>query len=97
MADMNNRRYGWSGFSSTGEYLRSLPKTPKLFYNRAGYVRDPETQMAGAAAARMLRGACFVVHAALTVTACAHARCMARPGTSSTRTMQLLTRLGFCA
>lgn len=45
------RRYGWSGFTNTGEYLKSLPSTGKLFVKRAGYVRDGESQAADKAAA----------------------------------------------
>jgi hypothetical protein len=45
------RRYGWSGFTNTAEYLKSLPNTPKLFAKRAGYVRDGAAQAADKAAA----------------------------------------------
>lgn len=45
------RRYGWSGFTNTKEYLASLPKTPALFAKRAGYVRDGAAQAADKAAA----------------------------------------------
>lgn len=45
------RRYGWSGFTNTQEYLKSLPSTPALFAKRAGYVRDGAAQVADKAAA----------------------------------------------
>lgn len=45
------RRYGWSGFTNTAEYLKSLPQTPALFVKRAGYVRDGAAQAADKAAA----------------------------------------------
>ncbi|KAF6256039.1 amino acid permease family protein [Scenedesmus sp. NREL 46B-D3] len=44
-----SRRYDWSGFACTKDYLQSLARTPKLL-SRAGYVRHPETQMADKAA-----------------------------------------------
>ncbi|WIA39047.1 hypothetical protein OEZ86_005191 [Tetradesmus obliquus] len=50
MAATTSRRYGWSGFACTKDYLQSLAQTPKLL-SRAGYVRAPETQMADKAAA----------------------------------------------
>jgi len=44
------RRYGWSGFSNTAEYFKSLPSTFGLFSKRAGYVRSGEAQAADKAA-----------------------------------------------
>jgi hypothetical protein len=44
------RRYGWSGFTNTAEYLKSLPSTPSLFAKRACYVRTGEAQAADKAA-----------------------------------------------
>jgi hypothetical protein len=45
------RRYGWSGFTNTAEWARSLPKTFSLFAKRAGHVRDAESQAAEKVAA----------------------------------------------
>lgn len=45
------RRYGWSGFTNTAEYCKSLPNTFRLFAKRAGYVRDGAAQAADKAAA----------------------------------------------
>eukprot|EP00775_Hariotina_reticulata_P003840 gene3840-4097_t len=49
--DTTSRRYGWSGFTNTGEYLSSLPHTLGLFAKRAGYVRDAGAQLADKEAA----------------------------------------------
>jgi hypothetical protein len=40
------RRYGWSGFTNTAEWGRSLASTPRLFVKRAGLVRDAEAHAA---------------------------------------------------
>lgn len=45
------RRYGWSGFTNTEEYVKSLPSTFRLFGQRAAYVRDGEAQKADKEAA----------------------------------------------
>jgi hypothetical protein len=45
------RRYGWSGFTNTAEYFKSLPSTPRLFGKRAAYVRSGDVQAAEKAAA----------------------------------------------
>eukprot|EP00882_Tetradesmus_deserticola_P001730 GHRQ01001859.1.p1 GENE.GHRQ01001859.1~~GHRQ01001859.1.p1 ORF type:complete len:634 (+),score=216.50 GHRQ01001859.1:64-1902(+) len=49
MVASQSRRYDWSGFDSTKDYLRSLARTHKLL-SRAGYVRHPERQLADKAA-----------------------------------------------
>eukprot|EP00878_Enallax_costatus_P036496 GHUV01040990.1.p1 GENE.GHUV01040990.1~~GHUV01040990.1.p1 ORF type:complete len:281 (+),score=47.38 GHUV01040990.1:220-1062(+) len=51
MAETTSRRYGWSGFTNTAEWAQSLRDTPSLLVNRAGYVKDGDSQSLEKAAA----------------------------------------------
>lgn len=49
--ETSSRRYGWSGFTNTKEWLSSMPNTFGLLARRSGYVRDGASQDADKAAA----------------------------------------------